>query len=351
MSRSASHSLADVARLAGVSLTTASRHFNEPGKLRPSTRARIAAAVDELDYMPSAVARALASNRSRTIGAVIPTLDEALFSREIKDTGERLAEHGYALVLASGDYEPEQEFELVRTLLARGVDGLLLVGILRDPAVYALLERSAVPYVTTWTIDPGSPHPQVGVDYRAAAHDMASHLLGLGHRRFGLIDLPVRHNDRATGRLEGFRAAIKAAGATLPPSRTIECAADFANGEDGLRRLMALPEPPTAVLCGADVFALGALLTAPKLGLRVPRDISISGFDNHGISSMVEPALTTVELPVRETGLGAADFLLDRLAGRAVRTCTVFDYRLVPRGSTGPAPGMDRSARPTASSS
>lgn len=326
--------LLDVARKAGVSQTTVSRYFNDPGKIREETRTRISRVVAELDFVPSMTARALAMARSNTIGAIVPTFDHALFARELNDMAEQLSQAGYALLIASGRYEPGEEKDLVRTMIGRNVDGLLLVGLDRDPEIYDLLDRRGVPYVSTWTIDRDVPRPQVGADKFEAAREIADHLLDLGHQRFAVIEFPLANNDRARNRLRGFRAAIEARGFMLPQEAVFQKPPTYEAGGDILRSLMRRDTPPTALLCSTDVFAIGALLQARRLGLDVPGDISITGFDNLPVSALLDPPLTTIDLAVRETGQLAARYLLDRIAGRTPAAISVADHKLILGAST-----------------
>jgi len=324
----------DVARKAGVSQTTVSRYFNEPDKIREETRKRISQVITELDFVPSMTARALAMSRSHTIGAIVPTFDHALFARELNDMAIHLSDAGYALLIASARYEPGHEAELVRAMIGRNVDGLLLVGLERDPLIYDLLHRKDMPYVTTWTIDRDVPHPQVGADKFAAAHEMADHLLDLGHKDFAILEFPMANNDRARTRLRGFRTAIEARGLVLRENDVFEEEPTYEAGGKVIEALMARPSPPTALLCSTDVFAIGALLQARKIGVDVPGDISISGFDNLSIGALLDPKLTTIDLSVRETGQCAARYLLDRIAGKAPPPVSVAQHRLIPGSST-----------------
>lgn len=327
--------LLDVARKAGVSQTTVSRYFNEPGKIREETQERISQAIAELDFVPSMTARTLAMSRSHTIGAIVPTFDHALFARELNDMADRLSQAGYALLIGSGQYEPGQETDLVRTMIGRNVDGLLLVGLDRDPAIYDLLDRRAVPYVTTWTIDREVARPQVGADKFAAAHEITDHLLDLGHTRFAVIEFPLEHNDRARTRLRGFRTAIEARGLVLPDDAVFEEDPSYETGGRVLRSIMERNAPPTALLCSTDVFAIGALLEAQRLGVNVPSDISISGFDNLPIASLLDPSLTTIDLAVRETGQLAADYLHTKIEGGDPPIISVARHKLIIGQSTG----------------
>ena len=192
--------LADVARRAGVSTATVSRALNQPHAVTAELRDRVHAAVDALGYVPHGPARALASRRSNTIGAVVPTIDNAIFARNIQSLQARLFEAGRTLFLASSDYDYAREQREVQSLVERGIDGLILVGEQRNQAVYRLLENKRVPYVTTWIFHEDSPHPCVGFDNHQAAYQVASYLLDIGHRDIAMVAGIREGNDRAAAR-------------------------------------------------------------------------------------------------------------------------------------------------------
>ena len=327
-------SLVDVARRAEVSPTTVSRFFNRPDLVRPGTRRRIERAVADLGYLPNAAARALASKRSRMVGVVVPTLDHALFAKALNSLEGRLAEAGYTLVVAASGFDPQRERKQIESLLSHRIDALVLVGAARDPAVYALLESQGLPYVTTWVVDEDGRHPGVGIDNRAAGRRIAAYLLGLGHRDFAVISAETARNDRARQRLAGVRQALEAGGVPLAPERVIERPLDLLEGGYAFRHLMSLSPRPGAVICGADLFAVGAVFESRRLGLRIPADVSVTGFDDIDLASLTDPPLTTLRVPVREIGERSADYLLKRLRGEAVPGSTLLEVELLLRGST-----------------
>jgi len=330
--------LADVARLARVSTATVSRALSLPHKVKPLTLARIEQAVQSLGYVAHGAARALASRRTHTVGAVIPTLANAIFANTTQALQKTLDGAGYTLLLASHEFDPVVEARVTRALLARGIDGLVLLGTTHDASVFRMIEARQVPYVLTWALDTSGTHPCIGFDNRAAAVRLANHLLDLGHREFAMISGITANNERARDRLGGVRTAIAARGARLPAERIVEKPFTHAAGREGLREVMAGASPPTAVICGNDVLAIGAMAECGARGLTVPRDMSITGFDDMEIASLMTPGLTTVHFPTTELGVYAASHLLDRLAGKRVEMHRELPVELMVRGTTAPPP-------------
>ena len=191
-------SIKDVARLAGVSTATVSRSLNEPRKVNRATLESVRAAVDRLGYTPHFGGRALASNRSNTIGALIPTMDNAIFARGLQALQETLAASGVTLLIATTGYDPGREFEQIQKLLGRGVDGLMLIGTARPDKTYALLDQQQVPVVIAWSYDGESDRLCVGFDNCAAARAVAECVLDHGHRRIAMIAGIARRTSRTS---------------------------------------------------------------------------------------------------------------------------------------------------------
>ena len=328
--------LRDVARLARVSTATVSRAISLPRKVKPLTLARVQEAVRSLGYVAHGAARALASHCTHTIGAVIPTLDNAIFANTTHALQKTLDEAGYTLLLACHEFDAEVEVRVTRALIERGVDGLVLLGTSHDPQLYAMMGGRQIPYVLTWALDATGQHPCVGFNNRAAALQLANHLLGFGHREFAMISGVTANNERARDRLHGVRDALAARGIKLKPDRVIEKPYSLASGRDGLRALMLSAEPPTAVMCGNDVLAIGAIAECNTLGISVPQQVSITGFDDMEIASLLSPGLTTVHFPTAELGQLAATHLLSRLLGKQVAWQHELPVELKVRGTTAP---------------
>lgn len=328
--------LEDVAGLAGVSTATVSRVLNEPERVSAETRSRVEAAVAQVDYTPHFGGRALASNRTNTVGAVIPTMENAIFARGLQALQEALAEDGVTLVVATSNYDPEREAQQIRTLLGRGVDGLVLIGEARDPALYTMLERRGVPFVLVWSWRPDCPWPCVGFDNRAAACAMAERVVQLGHRRIAMIAGITCSNDRAAARVDGVRLALSAHGLQLDEANLIESPYRLEAGAEAARQLLAASPRPSAIVCGNDVLAAGALTAVRGLGLKSPADVSVTGFDDIDLALVLDPSLTTVHVPHRRMGEAAARLLLRLRAKEDDATNVVFETALVERGSLAP---------------
>ena len=323
----------EVARLAGVSTATVSRVLSRPEVVRNQTREQVMAAIAKLDYQPDAAARALASGRTHTVGCVIPTLDHAIFARSTQAMQTTLAQAGYQLLVASHEYDPVTEFELVRALQQRGVDALVLVGTDHAPRLWNALSAWRKPTLLTWSCDPRLP--SLGFDNEGAAQMAASHLLELGHRYIGVISGFTAHNDRAHSRIAGVRKSLTQAGLSLPANFVTEQAFNLEGGRLGLRQLMRLRRKPTAIFCGNDLLAVGAMLEAERMGLNVPVDLSICGIDNLEISEAINPGLTTVSLPTQDLGRIAAQYMLSAISGEIIAAKSLLPFELVVRGSTG----------------
>lgn len=324
--------LADIAAAAGVSLATASRTLSQPSIVSPETRDRVRAAVAQLGgAAPGAGARAAGD---AGVAAVVPTLDNAIFSRCLQAMQVTLAEAGRHLLVASSDFHPDTEAAVIRGLLARGVDGLVLVGAQRPSESWTLLEGAGVPVVLTWCGDPR--FDAVVVDNHAAGRLAADHLLDLGHTRLGVVCGATRFNDRQRGRLAGVREALAARGLDLPEWRVSEQDFTLAGGRSGCSALLSLAEPPTAIVCGIDQLAVGCLIEAQSRGLAVPGDLSVVGIDNLEMAAHLSPPLTTVHVPTARIGAAAAQRVLDRLAGRDATQLTELPIELVIRRSSAP---------------
>lgn len=324
----------DVARLAGVSTATVSRVINSPDQVDAKTRRLVRDAVTKLRYVPHGAARALRSHRSRMIGAVVPSFDYALYARTTSAMQAVLDSNGYSLVLAEHHYDLNVEVRITEQLVGRGVDAFVFVGLHHDAALFALLEDYGRPYVLTWGVDPMRQHPSIGFDNRAATFEMTRHLIGLGHRRFGLLSAVTDGNDRATERGAGMRAALSQAGLALDDRCAQYGPIDLAAASGMMRRLLEVKPRPTAVVATNDVFAVGGMMACRAAGVRIPDEVSITGVDNTDLGATQTPALTSIRTPIIEIGRAAAEQVIARLEGRPHVAFQTLPFELVNRGST-----------------
>jgi LacI family transcriptional regulator len=324
----------EVAKLAGVSTATVSRVFNKVGNISAGRVDRVLAAASQLGYVPHAAARALASRRSRLVGAIIPTIENPNFGRAIEALQRVLADNGYTLLLGSSGYDGQNETQQVRALVSQGVDAIVWVGNLHQPETVEFLHRYKVPFVNIWVHD--GEHPCVGFDNKDAGQMVANYLLDLGHEIIGVIAGVTHNNDRASLRVSGIRAALEKRGMALPKEMLIERPYRIIEGQIGFRALIESRPVPTAIICGNDILAFGALLEAGRLGFSVPADISIAGFDDLEFSGALSPSLTTVRIDAEQIGIRTAEHILRVMAGMPVAKSTMIPISLIVRGSTAP---------------
>jgi len=326
-------SIKDVARLAGVSTATVSRSLNEPRRVNQLTLESVRNAVDQLGYTPHFGGRALASNKSNTIGALIPTMDNAIFARGLQALQETLADAGITLLIATSGYDPEREYEQIQALLSRGVDGLMLIGIARPERTYALLDQQGIPVVIAWSYRADTKYPCVGFDNHAAAAELTNCVLEFGHCRVAMIAGVSQGNDRAADRIAGVRAVLASRGLSLTDNNLVEVAYNLEDAAAAMKTLMSRADRPTAVICGNDVLAAGALMHVKQAGLAVPGDVSVVGFDDIDLASVTDPPLTTVHVPHRRMGQATAELLLAMGSGTRNVASVKFQPQLIMRGS------------------
>lgn len=330
----------DVARAAGVSTATVSRALNQPDSVTPALRQQVLETVRRMGYVAHAGARAMSLRRSGTVGVIVPTVDNAIFASGLQAFQRRMAQAGLVTLLAISDYDPAREEAQVQTLLSRGVDAMALTGTSQSDGLMALLGQRGLPWVHTGSYPSRAGTACIGFDNRRAIERAVHYLLDVGHRRIGMLAGIARHNERASQRIEGVRQALASAGLELPERWCVQSAYTIQAAREGARALLGGVARPTALIGGNDVLAFGALLEAAALGLEVPRDLSVIGFDDLDLARHWRPALTTVHVPTEAMWTMAADYLLQALEDPdtpPVQRC--IEVELVVRGSTSRPPG------------
>ncbi len=330
--------VASVAAAAGVSTATVSRVLNKPDSVREPLRTRVLKAVAQSGYLPNAGARALKLQRSGTVGAIFPTVDNAIFAKAIDALQRRLADAGYQLLIATSGYDLATETRQAMNLVMRGADGLALCGVSQSPQLIRFLRKRALPTVHAMIYPPPPAFVCVGFDNARAIGQAVSYLVDLGHRRIAMLAGTTRENDRAAARVKGVRLALGRAGLDLPPQYLVERKYAFAEAREGFRLLMNATPAPTAVVCGNDVLAMAALLEAKAMNIKVPEALSIVGFDDLEMSRHIQPALTTLHVPTQEMWRTVADRLVSSIEKLPIQVATEVQVELIVRESTGPVP-------------
>jgi LacI family transcriptional regulator len=332
----------DVARLAEVHPGTVSRALNEQTRalVNEETAARVLRAADELGYRPNPIARGLKTNRSFTVGVLIPDLNNPLFPPIVRGIEDRLGPAGYTPLLVNTDNDPARERSHVEAMLARQVDGLIAATARLDVELLADAAAGGMPLVlVNRSFEDGSV-AAVTVDDRKGIGLAVEHVAGLGHRRIGHVAGP---QNVSTGhrRYVGFLTAMAAAGLDVPPERvSFSAAFTEAEGAQACAAVLAGRPRVTGIVAANDRLAMGCYDTLAAEGLRCPEDVSIVGFNDMPFIDRLRPPLTSVRVPQREIGTTAADLLLALLSDAAEPAREILlNPTLVVRGSTAPPPG------------
>lgn len=321
--------LADVAALAGVSLGSASRALSVPNEVKPATLEKVNQAVAQLGYVKNGAAQALASRKTLTIAAIYPTLDNPIYASSVNALQKTLWKTGYQLLIASHEYDRKREVKAVQTMVERGVDGVILVGTDHDDAIFEILTRRQIPYVLSWSTDATNYPYCVGFSNQQASFEMAKLILSKGHKKIAVCTGFRAHNERARARVAGTLLSLQQVGLTVPAEYIVEAPLSIEGGKDGFRKLWDLKDRPTAIVFGNDLQAIGAIDESRKLGVRIPEDVSITGFDDIDLAPLVNPALTTIRVPINEIGIHAAQMILDLINGEQAKQASIEEDQLL----------------------
>ena len=321
----------DVAKRAGVSVGTVSNYLNDPTRVAPATAERVQQAIDVLEYRIDLTARAFRTGQTRTIGLLVPTITNPYFAEIAKVISHELWAEGYQVFLADADDDPERELALVEQLLARRVEGMLVIHS-GDPEAYApRVYEAGVPLVFFDRNVPG--YPSVSTDNRLGGALAARHLTDLGHRDIAVL-VGGGSARNVAERLEGFREALAAADVELE-ARSILAGPQALELGYRVTELLHRSPRPSAIFATNDIVAIGAWRTLVGLGVAVPDDVSLVGFDGIEMSRLTVPPLTTVHQDKGSVGRAAVALLLRCLRGEAVEPDSVcIPPRLTPRASS-----------------
>ncbi len=303
----------DIARKAGVSHSTVSRALHGNPSIAEGTAERIRRAAVELGYLPSGPARSLKTNRSHVLGVVVSSLDDPFFSGILQGIEEGVQEAGYSLFIAASQRDLAREHRIVQALVERRADGVIICSSSFSAATGQQLLQFGVPIVVVNNQAAESFRYSIYHDDVDGARQLARHLVNLGHRRFGYLG-NAQSGRTNLERLDGLKLELEAAGLPLPAEYTHQVSGgDPDNGLEGAGHFLKLPHRPTALVCFNDMLAIGALKALQQAGVRVPQEISLTGFDNIVFSAFTNPPLTTFDQPKQSLGREAARLVLGLL--------------------------------------
>lgn len=322
-----------VAKLANVSIATVSRTINHIPTVNPRMAKRVWEAIRELNYFPNTQARALVSGRSRLLGLIVSEITNPFFPELIQGFEDVAVENGYEILIGSTNYEPERMQRCIRRMMERNAEGVAVMTFgIEQPLLDQLADRD-VPLVFV-DVAPNRPGMSVlKVDYHHGIRQGVQHLAALGHRSIGFVAGPQRLHS-AQSRLSAFKKALQECGIRVEQKFIIEGDHTIEGGMISAEQLTTQKNPPTAVMCSNDMLAIGVLHKLSRSGLRVPDDISIIGFDDIQLASMMIPPLTSIQMSRSDLALGAVSALRGHLEGTPQREYKI-DTRLVVRESTG----------------
>jgi LacI family transcriptional regulator len=309
--------ITDVARRSGVSSMTVSRVINRSERVRPETRQRVERAIDELGYVPSRLARGLIRQKTGTLALIVPDVANPFFTLIVRGAEDVARRADYRVILCDTRADLELERQVIEEMLAHRVEGIAIAPVSdRSRNHLRRLTKFGVPFVLIDRTVPGVDSDVIVGDNVGGARRLGEHLISLGHRRIGFI---VEGDEVSTARDRrlGYESALQAAGLPIDPSLIVRATADPAGGSDGMRRLLALEAPPTAVFTVNNLVAVGAIEAVRAADLDVPDDVALVCFDDIEYASRLYPFLTVMAQPAETLGSLGTQLLLERIDGRA----------------------------------
>lgn len=306
--------ISDVARKAGVSLMTVSRVVNDKGEISPATRRRVLDVIEQLGYRPSGIARGLATQRTGTLGLIVPDIANPFFSDVARGAEDKACAAGYSLVVCNTDESPQREMTALESLEEKRVDGLVLCSSrLADQDLRAALDLHPAAVLVNCRLE-GYQVGAILLDDEGGARAATRHLLLAGHQAVGFLAGPLTSYS-SRERSKGYRAALELAGMPYNPAWVRPCSYQVKGGQITAHELLADHPEVTALFCYNDLVAVGTLQACAELGRRVPEDLAVVGFDDIPMAALVTPALTTCHVPRYELGEQAMQLLLDQIDG------------------------------------
>jgi LacI family transcriptional regulator, gluconate utilization system Gnt-I transcriptional repressor len=327
--------LRDVAAAAGVAPMTVSRVLNMPERVSAAKAQQVQAAIEQLGYVPNLIAGGLSSRRTRMVAMIVPTMAHPMFLDLVENFTDALRMRGYEVMLYLSGYGGTNEGRLVRAVLGRRPDALLLTGTMHDAPTCKMLANTAIPVVEVFDVADRPIDMLVGVDHAAVGTAVAGYFHAKGHARFAVF---AASDPRARARGAAFAAEARRAGGTMLAETIIPAPSTIRAGREALRALLPVlvrdGRAPVALFCSSDLVAFGAMTEARANGVAVPDRLAICGFGDFELSSTSDPPFTTVSVEGATIGQHAATFVLDRLGGAAGARRVDVPFHIVERASS-----------------
>jgi LacI family transcriptional regulator len=335
--------IVDVANLARVSTATVSRVINTPDQVSPATRDKVLKAMETCQYRYNALAKGFATQKTRIIGVVVPSITNPVFAESTRGIQDVLSACGYHTILGNTDYTYAREAETLQVFRQMQVEGIIISTTDLKGEALAALNREDFPFVLTYSTVRSGPLSCVGVDNFAGGYRATAHLTANGHTRIAMLAGAFSFSDKSRHRWYGYRKCLRDNKLSYDAALVLQSDYTLEGGMAGLDRLMALDHPPTAVFCSNDYLALGIMEKARHLSLSIPRDLSLVGFDDIPMVGFLTPGLDTIHQPAYDMGQESARVLVSRLKdgpGRPVHK--LLPTQLIKRGSVQPPTGTPR---------
>ncbi|TQR18414.1 catabolite control protein A [Psychrobacillus vulpis] len=324
----------DVAREANVSMATVSRVVNGNQNVKPATRQKVLAVIERLDYRPNAVARGLASKKTKTVGVIIPDISNVFYAELVRGIEDIATMYRYNIILTNSDQQEDKEVQLLSTLYSKQVDGVVMMSDQVTKEMLHEMERSHVPIVLAGTIESSNSFPSVNIEYDKAAVDAVNRLLQNGHKRIAFVSGSMASAINQEHKLFGYEKALDAASIEIDSDLIVGVENTYDDGLLAWEKLSKLDNPPTAFFADNDEIAIGLIHGAQDNGLRVPEDIEVISFENSKLARMVRPQLTSVVLPLYDIGAVSMRLLTKYMNKEKIDEHTVIlPYRIEERDS------------------
>jgi LacI family transcriptional regulator len=329
--------ISEIAKLANVSKSSVSLVINSKAGVSAKTREKVLQIIEKYNYNPSQIAQSLAGGETRSIGLIIKEIDNPYFGRLMRGVYDACSKLGYTVLLGSSEHLPAKETEIIKTMVSKRVDGLIISPLQSEGFEFSYLAdllRDKYPLVILGTV-PSSSIRIVDIDNLRAAYDAVTYLIRKGHRRIAHFAGPV-HTGHGQRRLEGYKQALLDHNIPLEKGLTLFVEPYVTNGyRAGLEMFSGNSQPPSAVFCYNDLVAMGLMNALQELGIDVPGGVSVMGFDNIDIDEYLRIPLTTVQMPAYEIGVSAANLLIKHIGdpspARVERV--ILEHKIVERAS------------------